>query len=112
MTVREFYSAIGADYDSRLGKEDRILRFLMKFPEDGNYGLLCRSIEEGNREEAFRAAHTIKGICQNLSLQSLYEPVSRLSDYLKSREYDDDAALLLEQVTKEYLTVTAYIRQL
>lgn len=116
MTIKEFYSTIGADYDeimSRLRKEDRIQKFLLKFLEDGSYELLCNSIEEGNMEEAFRAAHSIKGISQNLSLANLYKPVSCLSDRLKQQPvYDEEAARLFEQTKKEYLTVTDYIRKL
>lgn len=116
MTIKEFYSTIGADYEEimgRLRKEDRIQKFLLKFLEDGSYELLCRSIEEGDMEEAFRAAHTIKGVCQNLSLANLYEPASRLSDHLKQHKaYDEEAALLLEQVKKEYQVVTDSICKL
>ena len=29
---------------------------------------LMNSMETGNMDEAFRAAHTLKGVCQNLSI--------------------------------------------
>lgn len=55
------------------------------------------------RKEAFRAAHTIKGICQNLSLTELYQSAAQLSDRLRDRrEYDTDLEGLLEQLDKDY----------
>ena len=64
MTLQELYKAIGADYDEVLGRlrsERLIQKFTLRFPDDGSFDLLCHSLEEGNYEEAFRAAHTIKG---------------------------------------------------
>ena len=66
---------------------------------DKSYDLLCTSIEQNNMEEAFRAAHTLKGISQNLSLTILYNSSSVLSDVLRdSQKYDEKAAELFEQV--------------
>ena len=65
MTVRECYEKMGANYDdvlSRLRTDDRITRFLGKVADDESFTLLCNSLKERNMEEAFRAAHTLKGI--------------------------------------------------
>lgn len=75
MTTAECYALIGADYTEvlrRMGNEDRVRRFLLKFAEEPSYGLLCRSVEAGDAKEAFRAAHSIKGVCLNLGLTALY----------------------------------------
>ena len=74
MTLQECYAAMGGNYEEVLGRlrSDRLIqKFVLKFLDDGSYDLLCRSLEEKNYEEAFRAAHTIKGVCQNLSITKL-----------------------------------------
>jgi HPt (histidine-containing phosphotransfer) domain-containing protein len=89
MTARECYEAIGADYDAVLGrliKEERVEKFLKKVPEDPSYNLLCESIEKKNLKEAFRASHTIKGICQNLSLDRLGKVSEDLTELLRNAE--------------------------
>lgn len=116
MTVRECYDEIGADYKdvmSRLRKEERVQKFLMKFLDDQSYVLLCSSLKERNMDEAFRAAHTLKGISQNLSLTNLYAPVSQLSDRLKQqREYSEEVQSYFEEVKSEYRKTTESIRKL
>ena len=106
MTVKECYEAMGANYDDvagRLRKDERIRKFLLKLPDDKSYDLLLKSLDERNMEEAFRAAHTIKGTCLNLSLTTLYRSASQLSDRLRDRrEYDVDIEPLLEQLKKDY----------
>ena len=75
MTVENFYEYIRGDYvgtKARLMTDERILRFVNKFPADGSYRLLLDSIASSNVEEAFRAAHTIKGVAQNLGFTALY----------------------------------------
>lgn len=67
MTLQECYLALGGDYDEVMGRlrsEKLVQKFVLKFLQDGSYDLLVTSMAEGNYEEAFRAAHTIKGICQ------------------------------------------------
>ena len=70
MTLQECYSALGGDYDEAAGRlrSDRLIqKILLKFPADPSYDLLVRSMESQEYGEAFRAAHTIKGVCQNLA---------------------------------------------
>ena len=35
-------------------------------------------LEEDNVAEAFRAAHTLKGVCQSLDFPNLYQPTMRV----------------------------------
>jgi HPt (histidine-containing phosphotransfer) domain-containing protein len=116
MTIKECYDAMGADYEdvlNRLRKEDRVAKFLRKVPEDPSYDLLCRSMESRDLEEAFRAAHTMKGICQNLSLNSLYQPVSHLTELLRGRtEYIPELEDALENVKRVYTFSVECIRSL
>ena len=76
MTVKECYEQMGADYEGVLGRlrsEALIKKFAKKFLDDGSYASLKKGMEEQNGEEAFRAAHTLKGVFQNLGFENLYE---------------------------------------
>lgn len=104
MNLKECYAALGGDYDgviSRLRSERMVQKFALKFLNDGSYELLCQSMEQKNYEEAFRAAHTIKGVCQNLNFTKLYESSSRLTESLRSGK-GEETDELLEQVRKDY----------
>lgn len=112
MTLQECYAAAGGDYESvaaRLRSEKLVQKFALKFLDDGSYDLLCRSLDEGNAAEAFRAAHTIKGVCQNLSFTRLLESSSRLTETLRGGQLPEDGALV-QQVKEDYQQVAAAIR--
>ena len=110
MNIRECYDTIGADFEDvlgRLGSESLIQRFALKFIDDGSYNELTEAIAEKNAEKAFRAAHTLKGICLNLGLKNLYTVSSDLTEKLRGRELDGDEALY-EKVSEQYkITVNA-----
>lgn len=116
MTVRECYVAMGASYDEILGRlanDDRIKKFLGKFQNEKSFELLCSSIEERNMEEAFRAAHTLKGVSQNLAFTPLVKSVSALTEQLRNRtEYGDDIEPLLQQVKEDYNNTLSMINSL
>ncbi len=87
MTVEKFYEVIGGDYagtKARLMTDERIVRFVNKFPADGSYQLLKDSLASGNVEEAFRAAHTIKGVAQNLGFTALFVSAEAVTEILRA----------------------------
>ncbi len=116
MTIQECYDIIGGNYGdivSRLRTEERIARFLIKVADDKSFDLLKTSLEEHNMEEAFRAAHTLKGICLNLSLTRLYESASKLTEILRGRkDYGDDITPLYEKVKADYELAVENINKL
>ena len=80
---------------------------------DKSYDLLCSSLESGDMAEAFRAAHTLKGVCQNLSLTPLYKSAAVLSDRLKEQtEYGSDIEPMLDRVREDYERTISCIREL
>ena len=86
MTLQECYAALGGNYKDVLGRlqmEKLVSKFVLKFLNDGSYDLLCRSLEEKNYEEAFRAAHTIKGVCANLAFNTLLGSSEALTEALR-----------------------------
>ena len=92
---------------------ERIQKFVLKLLNDKSYELLMNSMEAGDMTEAFRAAHTLKGVCQNLSITALYHSSAELADRLRDgQEYGEDVAPLLERVKKDYTLAMDCIRQL
>ena len=86
MTLKECYAALGGDYDEVMGRlrsEKLVQKFVLKFLNDGSYQLLCDSLAAGDREEAFRAAHTIKGVCANLAFNALLDSSETLTEALR-----------------------------
>ena len=87
MTIQECYKKMGADYEDvlkRLYSEGMIRKFARMFLDDDSYPKLERSLKEENVEEAFRAAHTLKGVCQNLGFTNLYQPTYGLTEVLRA----------------------------
>ena len=113
MTMEECYQKLGGNYaevSARLPSPHMIERFVTRFLDDRSFETLCSGIEAGNREEAFRGAHTLKGVCANLSFTRLLESVGQLTEELRpeSDVVPDKAVVLLECVRRDYqITVDA-----
>lgn len=116
MTIEECYAAMHADFKEvkgRLRTDERVLKFVLKLLDDKSYPLLMDSMEKQEMEEAFRAVHTLKGVCQNLSLTPLYESSSVLCERLRNCDhYEADIEPLIKKVKEDYLWMIACIRQL
>ena len=106
MTMRECYEAIGGNYEDVLGRlnsEALIRRFTLKFLEDQSYLQLKQELENKNYEDAFRSAHTLKGVCQNLSFDRLYEVSNELTELLRDRTGEQPGIPeAMEKVTEVY----------
>ncbi len=114
MTLRDCYAALGGDYDeviARLRSERLVQKFVLKFMDDGSFEALVRAVGEKNQEEAFRAAHTIKGMCQNLSFTTLGRSADELTEALRNG-WSDEAPALLEKVSADYARVAGAIGEL
>ena len=114
MTVKECYEQMGADYEGVLGRlrsEALIKKFAKKFLDDGSYASLKKGLEEQNGEEAFRAAHTLKGVCQNLGFDNLYEVSFDITEKLRGRD-TDGCEELFAKVTEQYEKTTDAIRMM
>ena len=90
MTVKECYEQMGSDYEGvleRLGSEAIVKRFALKFLQDPSFAQLKESLAKNDGEEAFRAAHTLKGVCLNLGFDELFEVSAELTEKLRERKY-------------------------
>ncbi len=113
MTLQQCYQALDGNYDDVIGRlrsERLVQKFVLKFTDDGSYDLLLRSIQEGNAQEAFRAAHTIKGMCQNLSFTALGKSSAALTEALRGGSLDG-CQQYLPQVKADYERTVASIAE-
>ena len=76
-------------------------KFLGKFANDPNYEALKSAVAENDCQKAFTAAHTLKGVCSNLSLTPLFEPVAKQTELFRAEKFEEGAALM-PQVDEAY----------
>ena len=116
MTVEKCYQVMKGDYKdvvSRLMTDERIKKFLIKFLSDPSFSNLNTAMENKNLEEAFLAAHTLKGIAKNLSITSLSYSATNLTEALRGRtDYGADLDELFRKVKKDYTLAVASIQML
>ena len=72
-----------------MGNKDFYIRLVRLMPADRNFGILFDSMEKGDLDTAFEAAHALKGALGNLSLKALYDPMVELTELLRARTQMD-----------------------
>ena len=99
MTIEECYNQLKGDYSdakSRLGSDSLIEQFIMMFPRDKTMETLRKAVAEGNIEESFRVAHTLKGLAANLSFTKLAQASSNLTEQLRPLKQKADPEMVAE----------------
>ena len=112
MTIQECYQALEGSYDEVLGRlysEARVKKFVGMFLADKSYQLLVDSMEAKNYDEAFRGAHTLKGVCQNLAFTKLYQSSHEMTEALRNKE-TGRAEELLARVELDYAQTYAAVK--
>lgn len=118
MNLQECYQAFGGDYEDtmkRMGMERLLQKFMLKFLDDKSFEELCSSMEQKKYEEAFRADHTLKGLCLNLGFKTLAESSSSLTEALRSQQFEESNLVeimkMLEQVKRDYEMTVSVITE-
>ena len=109
--LQEAYNELGADYDGvlkRLMNESLVTRFVGKFFDDDSFAKLEEALAAKDVKAAFMAAHTLKGVCQNLGFSNLYEPASALTEILRADSLEGTEELFV-QVKEQYERTIAII---
>lgn len=116
MKLNEFYMAVDGNYEDameRLQNEMFVGKFLRMLPRDGSMMLLEQAMADGRANDAFRAAHTLKGIALNLSLTKLAAACSQLTEALRGADtIPQQARELLIPVRQEYARIRAALAEL
>ena len=72
-----------------MGNEAMYLKFLVKFLDDQNCINIGKNLEAENYEEAYKCAHTLKGVAANLGLEPLQRAVSVLVEELRGKKNEE-----------------------
>ena len=99
MTLKEFYEQIDGSYEDtlhRLTSEALVHRFVLKYPADPSFAQLRKAVAAADWESAFRAAHTLKGVAQNLGFDRLQKSASALTEAVRGAVPLTDESLFEE----------------
>lgn len=114
MNIKECYEAIHGDYEEvkrRFLTDARIRRFALMFLTDSSMEELRAAMKEKDCTRAFQAAHTLKGVCLNLGLTGLFEPVNIITEMLRAGNYEE-ALEEMENVERDYEITEKGLREL
>lgn len=109
--IETLYQMAGGDYAGVIGRlrtNERVAKFVTMFADDTSYDNLVTNMAEQNWEEAFRAAHTLKGISRDMGFIDLSEYASDITEALRADEHER-AQELLPSVQEEYQHVAEAI---
>lgn len=67
---------------------------LCRFPQEESFSLLCRALSEGDVTAAFAAAHSLKGVAGNLSIQPIYLLAGEMTETLRAGHLQEATAQL------------------
>lgn len=113
MNLENCYRELGEDFAKvreRLKSEVRIRKLLLLFLRDPSFTQLQSAMAAGCRDEAIRAAHTLKGTALNLGFNRLSEISILVLVALRDGNMAGVADLLL-LVEKEYEVTISAIRR-
>lgn len=103
--IREKLLSAGIETETAIerfmGNEALYLKFLLRFENDESYSRLCDAMERGDCQDAFVAAHTLKGVCGNLSINRMENILREQVEYLRGGKLDK-AQKMMEGLTAEY----------
>ncbi len=83
----------GADVDEGLARcmnnEEFYLKMIDLGISDERFDTLGGILQDGNLDEAFEMSHALKGVVGNLALTPIYQPISELTELLRSKTPGD-----------------------
>ncbi len=89
MTLQEFYEQVGGNAQktlTRLPSEAMVRKFILKYPGDPSYQQLADALKAKDWTLAFRAAHTLKGVSQNLGFDQMYVSSQVITEALRGEK--------------------------
>ena len=115
-TFKEIFEEYGADYQKTIarfmGNEKMYMKFLGMLFQDPSMEKLGQALKDKDYGEAFTAAHTLKGVCDNLGLSNLRKSSSMLTEALRTGNPSEDLVVLKNQVCIDYEQAVSAIQAL
>ncbi len=90
------------------GSEDLYEKYLSKFKNDPTIKDLRKALENGDKEGAQRAAHTLKGIAGQLGMENLYDKLVKMEQNFKE-ELKEDQSSDMPDIDAEHLRLADII---
>lgn len=114
-SFKEKFIAAGNDYaalSERTFEDETLIAELMKMLlADDSFSKMRDCMDKGETENAFRAAHSLKGSCGMLGFTALFESMKLITDFLRYGELDS-AEKVYPQVLSEYEKAMELISEL
>lgn len=90
MTTMENIASYGIDYDDAMdrfgGNVNLYKRLALRYLEDSHFDGCVAAMTVGDYDEAYREAHSLKGVAGNLSFIQLYDVASMVCKNLREGE--------------------------
>ena len=113
--LKEKLTGIGVNVDEALnrmlGHEGLYIRLLKSFAEDNNHKRLQQALSCNDPEEAFKAAHTLKGLTGALSITVLFVPLTEITNALQHKNIAE-AIAHMQSFNQLYNKVTIAINSI
>lgn len=91
-TTKSFLTEAGINVESAMNRflddEEMYFEFLNEFLDDNLINKLEQAVNDEQVQEAFDIAHTLKGVCANLSIDSLSCIVNPMVEILRSNSLE------------------------
>ena len=92
-----------------VGKLDLFVKIFRKYDDDNNMDLLRDAMEAGNVDAAFNAAHTLKGVCGNLSMKKMFDVASEMTEFLREKDMDS-ARQMMPKLEEEHQKIKTLLK--
>ena len=106
--LKEFGANTDEGMERCLNEEGFYLSLIPSALEKEGYLKIEDSIKAGKLDEAFEAAHALKGVLANLALSPILKPVSEITELLRART-ETDYAPYLNSMWEQRDKLAAYI---
>lgn len=112
----DVFKSYGADYEKTIGRflgnRAMYMKFLKKLSSDESLQRMGDALASNQMDDAFREAHTLKGVAANLGLTPLYNALSEIVTSLRTGEADVDYGKLYDAVCVEFQKAEAFHAEL
>lgn len=94
--LKEFGVDINSGLQRCVNNETLFLRLVSMVPDNESFNKLYEAVDNKDFDAAFSAAHSLKGILSNLSINPLLEPVLKITELLRNKTDYDYSSYLKE----------------
>ena len=98
--LREYGANVDEGLSRCLNNEEFYLKLVGSMRDEDKFDALESAIEDGRLDDAFEAAHALKGVLGNLSITPLFEPVAEITELLRART-DMDYSELMDKIATQ-----------